>query len=259
MSIKQVVWPSKDFGVLVDLDKCTGCGKCVEACKARIGTLYETRDKTFSPTTLTATTWLSLRNYGGVWTLYRCFHCYSAVCALVCPVDAHIVTDTGAVVIQTDKCIGCGRCAEVCCYGVPKPGPDRRYRKCDLCLDRITKGQVPACVEACPHGALQFGPIAEIYKKAREEEKKGRSTYGVEFTHWVYVYSNKTAFHSFLSDVARKKDPEKIYRILSFKLERGSYPPVSYMGLEAAVATLSLIAFIAWRRNRLEEKKEGDE
>lgn len=170
--LQPVVWPKQDFGVLVDLDKCNGCGRCVEACKIRNGTAYEIKQKTFSPTDLTGTTWLSIRQYKGVAVPYRCFHCYSAVCALVCPVNAHIVTDYGAVVIQQDKCIGCGRCATVCCYTTPRLGLDRRYKKCDFCIDRITQGRRPACVEACPTGALRFGPIQDIYRQAREEGRR---------------------------------------------------------------------------------------
>ncbi|AET33086.1 4Fe-4S ferredoxin, iron-sulfur binding domain protein [Pyrobaculum ferrireducens] len=227
------------------------------ACKERNGTVYEAKSKSFQPSSLTATTWLSLREYRGVPFLHRCFHCYSAVCALVCPVDAHIVTDYGAVVIQQDRCIGCGRCAEVCCYGVPRQGLDRRYKKCDLCLDRIAQGKPPACVEACPVGALKFGKIEDIYKAAREEEAKGRCTYGIELTHWVYVYSDQEAFEAFLGDVARRKDAEKIKNILSFPTKRGAPPPVSYLGIEGAVIALSIAALVAWRQNRIREKKEG--
>jgi len=258
--LKSVVWPKRDFGVLVDLDKCSGCGKCVEACKTRNGTIYELKQKTFSPSELTGTTWLSLKRYKHAAIPYRCFHCYSAVCALVCPVDAHFVTDYGAVVINQNKCIGCGRCATVCCYNTPRLGLDRRYKKCDLCVDRITQGKQPACVEACPTGALRFGPIQDIYRQAREEETKGRKTYGVELTHWVYVYSDEEVFRQFLGDVAQKKDPKKIMDILAFPTERGALPPVSYLGLEGAVVATALIAFFGWRSNRLKEKKkkEGD-
>jgi formate dehydrogenase iron-sulfur subunit len=256
--LQPVVWPKQDFGVLVDFDKCNGCGRCVEACKIRNGTAYEIKQKTFSPTDLTGTTWLSIRQYKGVAVPYRCFHCYSAVCALVCPVNAHIVTDYGAVVIQQDKCIGCGRCATVCCYTTPRLGLDRRYKKCDFCIDRITQGRRPACVEACPTGALRFGPIQDIYRQAREEEAKGRKTYGVELTHWVYVYSDEEAFNQFLGDVARRKDPEKVMKILSFPTEKGSPPPISYLGIEGAALATAVIAFVGWRVNRLTQKKKEE-
>lgn len=256
VEINPVVWPKHDYGVLVDIDKCNGCGKCVEACKLKNGTAYELRSKTFSYAELSGTTWLSVRNYRGVSTPYRCFHCYSAVCTLVCPVNAHIVTDYGAVIIQQDKCIGCGRCAAVCCYNVPRQGFDRKYKKCDLCIDRIAQGEPPACVKACPTGALKFGPITEIYKEAREEEAKGRKSYGVELTHWVYVYSDEKTFKEFLGDVARRKDPQKIMKILSFPVERATYPPVSYLGIEGAVIATALIALAGWRQSR-KEKREG--
>jgi carbon-monoxide dehydrogenase iron sulfur subunit len=39
--------------------------------------------------------------------------------------------------------------------------------KCDNCIDRQHRGKIPACVETCKVGALQFGDINELTKKAR--------------------------------------------------------------------------------------------
>ena len=41
--------------------------------------------------------------------------------------------------------------------------------KCTLCYDRMQAGMVPACAQACPTASIQFGPIAELRRRAREE------------------------------------------------------------------------------------------
>ncbi len=69
---------------------------------------------------------------------------------------------TGETKHDKDKCVGCWMCIMSCPFGVlTRQKQDKIVVKCDLCADR----DVPACVEACPTGALLFGTLKEFEKK----------------------------------------------------------------------------------------------
>lgn len=96
-----------------------------------------------------------------------CNHCSDPACVKACPTGAHHKrTEDGLVVINTDKCIGCGNCAKACPYGAPELDEKaHKMTKCDACLNRLEQGLQPICVEACPQRALEFGDIEELRKK----------------------------------------------------------------------------------------------
>ncbi len=88
-----------------------------------------------------------------------CKQCLAPSCLYACPVPGAFTIDeaTGARVINEEKCVGCGRCAEACPLNdrrtIIRYNPDKRtYVKCDLCKDREAG---PLCVEVCPWGALK--------------------------------------------------------------------------------------------------------
>jgi formate dehydrogenase iron-sulfur subunit len=137
------------FGV--DLDICTGCKACVSACHSLngldedeiwrdIGVLHGgTVDEPYQQTVTTA-----------------CHHCVEPACLEGCPVRAYEKdTETGIVRHLDDQCIGCQYCILKCPYEVPKYSKTRGIvRKCDMCHGRLSVGEAPACVQACPSGAI---------------------------------------------------------------------------------------------------------
>jgi hypothetical protein len=50
-------------------------------------------------------------------------------------------------------------------------------KKCDMCLPRVKRGDIPACVEACPNQALEFGRRGELLELARTRIKSAPSKY----------------------------------------------------------------------------------
>jgi carbon-monoxide dehydrogenase iron sulfur subunit len=94
----------------------------------------------------------------------------------VCPTGAITRAEDhpDIVLINAKKCIACGMCAMVCPFDVityyasaDAPHKTMVATKCDHCITRQREGDIPACVEACKVGALQFGDINELAKAAR--------------------------------------------------------------------------------------------
>lgn len=104
----------------------------------------------------------------------QCRHCEEAPCVAICPTGAmEKLGPQEPVVIDTERCIGCKWCILVCPFGVLQM--DRAGKviiKCDLCLERIEAGEEPACVVACPTGALQYLSIEEVSARARRRASR---------------------------------------------------------------------------------------
>jgi anaerobic dimethyl sulfoxide reductase subunit B (iron-sulfur subunit) len=93
-------------------------------------------------------------------------HCQNAVCTQVCPAAAITKREDGIVLIDQDKCIGCRYCSWACPYGAPQFNEEMGVMtKCNMCSDLVDKGEKPACVQACPYRAMDFGPLDEMQKQ----------------------------------------------------------------------------------------------
>lgn len=116
-----------------------------------------------------------------------CNHCENAPCTRVCPTGATWKRESdGIVMMDWHRCIGCRYCVVACPYGSrsfnwrdPRPFieeinvdyPTRMrgvVEKCTFCEERLDKGQLPACVEACKHGALVFGDLEDPESNVRK-------------------------------------------------------------------------------------------
>src|SRR5512135_867521 len=109
----------------------------------------------------------------------KCRHCNPAPCQQVCPTAA-ISRDVqqDLVLINQHKCIACAMCAMVCpfdvlTYHAQANGMLRVVAlKCDGCLERVQRDEVPACVETCKVGALVYGELNELVKAGRLRETR---------------------------------------------------------------------------------------
>ncbi len=165
------------WGVAIDLKRCTGCQSCTIACKMENGTppgvfwtrVLEKEEGTFP---------FAYKVFMPV----RCNHCAEPPCVTVCPSGASYRREKdNLVLVDQDRCIGCGSCVVACPYDVrfmpentrgyygdrKTPFEDEAYQKwqkgaaqkCTLCVHRIDNGLKPACVETCPTKALVFGDL----------------------------------------------------------------------------------------------------
>ena len=165
------------WGMLIDIEKCIGCGRCVAACKDENGVSREP---------FYFRTWVERYHVrgddlehpivdspdggrDGFPERYRagegktffvpklCNHCADSPCVQVCPVGATFDGPDGVVLVDKDYCLGCRYCVQACPYGCRYIDPATHVvDKCDLCYHRITRGLTTACCEVCPTGARQL-------------------------------------------------------------------------------------------------------
>ncbi|NHZ87255.1 MAG: 4Fe-4S dicluster domain-containing protein [Planctomycetia bacterium] len=187
-----VTTPGKNhrYGFLIDLKKCIGCKACAVACKTEFEMpLGEFRS---SVKELDEGQYPDLKRSFLPWL---CNHCKNPICLKNCPVDeidaefvwpdgtvqkykkrATYQRPDGVVLIDYDRCVGCGNCVDDCPYGVRFLNPaketvsddavdDFTADKCTLCAHRIDVGLQPACVNTCQAEARVFGDLNDPKSK----------------------------------------------------------------------------------------------
>ncbi|UCG52892.1 MAG: 4Fe-4S dicluster domain-containing protein [Candidatus Latescibacterota bacterium] len=119
--------------------------------------------------------------------LLLCNHCDSPPCVKVCPTQATWKRQNdGIVMMDWHRCIGCRYCVAACPYGSrsfnwrdPRPFIEEMHddfptrsrgvvEKCTFCEERLARGQMPACVEACKEKALVFGDLEDPNSEIRK-------------------------------------------------------------------------------------------
>jgi formate dehydrogenase iron-sulfur subunit len=179
-------------GVLVDTTRCVGCRGCEAACAEANGlpappegAAVTAKARDTSTTAFTVVNRTEAPGGGDRFGKKQCMHCLAPACASACPVRALDKKPTGPVTYDASKCMGCRYCMVACPFDVPKYEYEAlapRVRKCTFCAPRQAQGLPPACVEACPSGALTFGPRHELLEEAK------RRIYAApeRFVHRVY-------------------------------------------------------------------------
>jgi len=86
-----------------------------------------------------------------------CLMCKKPECVAACPRGAIVKREDGLVLLDKERCDGCGACVEACPFGAMTMLPDQgKAAKCDYCVDRIEAGLDPACVTGCTGKALSL-------------------------------------------------------------------------------------------------------
>lgn len=198
--MEQHVANAARYTMVIDLDKCTGCGACMVACAVENNVAVpppQARDNR-------GLTWMRAYNVSNgqpfpasrtVCVPIPCQHCEHPPCVHVCPVTAvQLDPQTGIVAQIPTRCMGCRYCMAACPYHAryfnwwdpvwpegmentlnPDVAPRMRgvAEKCNFCHGRLERAReraaaegrrdlapgeyLPACAEACPHGAISFG------------------------------------------------------------------------------------------------------
>jgi Fe-S-cluster-containing dehydrogenase component len=185
----------KRWAMVIDTRACKdGCQDCINACH----TIHNVPDFGNAKDEIK---WLFLlpfdsafpdeenkflpQNLKGSSVLALCNHCDNPPCVRVCPTKATFRRDDGIVMMDYHRCIGCRYCMAACPYGArsfnwrdPRPfikqiNPDFPTRtrgvveKCNFCEERLAKGLIPACVEACKQKGLFFGDLEDPNSEVR--------------------------------------------------------------------------------------------
>src|SRR5580698_5651704 len=168
---------------LIDVSKCIGCKACESAClewndlRQEIGFNHGIYDNPLdlTPESLTVmrfTEWVNPETQNLEWLIRKdgCMHCEDPGCLKACPAPGAIVQYANGIVdFVSDNCIGCGYCLKGCPFDIPRIDPvDHKSYKCTLCSDRVGVGLEPACVKACPTGAIMFGAKTDMQDWAGE-------------------------------------------------------------------------------------------
>jgi Fe-S-cluster-containing dehydrogenase component len=166
----------KNYGMLIDLDKCSGCYNCFLACRD------EHYGKDFPPISsaqpFKGHFWMQViererGKYPKVKVSYipkPCMHCDDPPCAKASTNEAVYKRPDGIVIIDPEKSVGQKEVLSSCPHRVIFWNEEKNIpQKCTLCAHMLDQGELePRCVEACPTGALLFGdlndPASEISK-----------------------------------------------------------------------------------------------
>ena len=153
-----------------DGTRCTGCKTCEMACKdykdLDLGVAYR---KVYE-----VTSGETVRDANGCFTStctsyplsLSCNHCDDPACVAGCPTGAMFKSDDGTVQHVDDRCVVCRNCMITCPYGAPQFDEDENMIvKCDACKALREDGRNPACVDACPMRAIEFGDADELRAK----------------------------------------------------------------------------------------------
>ncbi len=185
------------FAMAIDKKRCVACNRCSMACKVEhnlpLGllwnqALYNGTDRLLVPQ--------GTQEEGLKTEMYTlaCQHCDEPACVEACPTGASAKREDGIVTVDYETCIGCESCVAACPYeGVRTNAKDPQWAldfkvgdaavpdivrntvsKCTFCVERIDRGERPACADICFAHARYFGdlddPDSEVSKVLAERE-----------------------------------------------------------------------------------------
>ena len=182
------------YAMVINQKRCSGCQTCALACKMQNNVpdgMAWNRVLTEGCDIIDGVVGV-YPNLSRTYLPVACQHCENPACMKVCPTGATYKDNSGRVLVNYDKCIGCRMCMAACpynarCFNWNEPTratggyygdkdvpvrPKGVAEKCTFCKERTAKGNEPRCVRCCPCRARTFGdlddPESEVSKLIRE-------------------------------------------------------------------------------------------
>lgn len=154
------------FALIIDYPACWGCRTCEVACRQEnrlsggISLICVSED---GPRLAEGKPEFTYR-------VNTCRHCDQPDCVEACPEEAVTRRKDGIVVLDEEKCTGCGLCADQCLYDAIVVDKETGAAwKCNLCHNRVDHGLLPACADnVCPAHCIHFGDPDVIQKEIRK-------------------------------------------------------------------------------------------
>jgi len=179
-------------GFFIDTTVCTACRGCQVACKQwhdLPAEITKNRGTYENPPDLSFDTYKVVRfredEVDGklVWLFFpeQCRHCVEPPCVDTAEDETAIFKDprTGAVIFTANtKNLDADAIIESCPYNIPRKSADGSLlAKCDMCNDRVENGLLPACVQSCPTGAMNFGEREDMVALAKKRLAQIKAKY----------------------------------------------------------------------------------
>jgi len=182
---------------VIDTTKCTACRGCQVACKqwhklpaektVNVGSHQNPQDLSFITYKLVRFS-EHMEGDKPQWLFFpeQCRHCILAPCKETADVyvEGAILRDE-----ETQAVLFTAKLAQLspeerqevrdnCPYDIPRIDPESGLMsKCDMCIDRVHNGLLPACVAVCPTGAMNFGDREDMVKLAQERLAAAKKRY----------------------------------------------------------------------------------
>lgn len=153
------------YGMLIDTKRCVGCYACRIACQM-INSLAPNEGYIHFEHLETGT-YPVVTNES---IPMQCMHCEDAPCEAVCPTKATYTTDSGVVLVNEERCIGCKYCMVACPYQARIQLEETKVvDKCIFCWYGDSPGNPPACVGTCISKARIFGDLDDPESEIAQE------------------------------------------------------------------------------------------